>query len=200
MLALVLISRAGRELPSSGTCRLAQNGRGRIPGAGGWTGDSPLARRDRPKGATGHVRHCVAGAGMVRHGIGRAQMDRVLAQADSGGVRWLDCLATRKAVPFCAAPGFPGPGAVGVPLRQGIIFPAVRMVRAIQTGHRHGKRAGPSTGPVFGFRPSRQGYSRLPMNCSRNMNRLMKSRYSCSAPMIAALPSHSLSPACACCR
>ncbi|MFY8145853.1 MAG: GNAT family N-acetyltransferase, partial [Rhodobacter sp.] len=34
MLALVLISRAGRELPSSGTCRLAQNGRGRIPGAG----------------------------------------------------------------------------------------------------------------------------------------------------------------------
>ena len=43
-------------------------------------------------------------------------------------------------------------------------------------------------------------YSRLPKNCSKNMNMLMKSMYRLSAPMIAALPIHSLSPECACCR
>lgn len=36
-----------------------------------------------------------------------------------------------------------------------------------------------------------QPYSRLPMNCSKNMNRLMKSRYSCNAPWIADLSSQS---------
>ena len=41
-------------------------------------------------------------------------------------------------------------------------------------------------------------YSRLPMNCSKNMNRLMKSRYSCNAPWIADLSNHSWSPWCAC--
>ena len=34
-------------------------------------------------------------------------------------------------------------------------------------------------------------YSRLPNSCCRNINMLMKSRYSCSAPMMAAFPSHS---------
>ena len=36
-----------------------------------------------------------------------------------------------------------------------------------------------------------QPYSRLPMNCSKNMNRLMKSRYSCNAPWIADLSNQS---------
>ena len=42
--------------------------------------------------------------------------------------------------------------------------------------------------------------SRLPKNCSKNMNKLMKSRYRFNAPMIADFPSQSLSIACACCR
>jgi len=54
-------------------------------------------------------------------------------------------------------------------------------------------------GPVHGPAPpdailEGSFYSRLPNRLSSIMNMLMKSRYSRSAPMMADLPSHSLSP------
>ena len=55
--------------------------------------------------------------------------------------------------------------------------------------HRAMKKAGVSPGLLV--LRNAEPYSRLlPRNCSRNMNRLMKSRYSVRAPMIADLPSH----------
>ena len=68
---------------------------------------------------------------LTRQGIGRALMDWVLAQAGAAGMRRLDCLATRTAVPFYAALGFQEQGLVDVPLRPGIVFPAIRMLRLL---------------------------------------------------------------------
>ena len=125
VLALPIISRARPELLASGSYFVALDGTGRMLGAGGWTrgapGDGDVAR------GLGHVRHVVTRAGEVRRGIGRALMGCVMDDAAAAGVRLLDCLSTRTAVPFYKALGFRTTGPVEVPLRPGIVFPAVRM-------------------------------------------------------------------------
>jgi GNAT superfamily N-acetyltransferase len=123
--ALPLISRARPELLASGTYWVALDAAGAILGAGGWTAGAPDGTGMRP--AVGHVRHVVTDAGRVRQGIGRALMGRAMVQAAEAGVRRLDCLSTRTAVPFYAALGFAALGPVEVALRPGIGFPAVRM-------------------------------------------------------------------------
>jgi len=131
VLAIPLISRARPELLASGTCWLAQDPRGGVVGTGGWTQGAPGGPEKEPVPATGHIRHFATDARLIRQGIGRALMDRVLAQAGGAGMRRLDCLATRTAVPFYAALGFQEQGMVEVPLRPGIIFPAIRMLRLL---------------------------------------------------------------------
>ena len=128
VLAIPLISRARPELLVSGTYWLAQDPQGVVVGAGGWTEGAP---DDEPQSVTGHIRHFATDARLTRQGIGRALMDRVLAQAGAAGMRRLDCLATRTAVPFYAALGFQEQGPVDVPLRPGIVFPAIRMLRRL---------------------------------------------------------------------
>jgi GNAT superfamily N-acetyltransferase len=123
--ALPLIARARPELLTSGTYRVAVDVDGEIVAAGGWTPDAPGEGRTSP--GLGHVRHVVTRAGRVRQGIGRALMGRAMAQAAGAGLRRLDCLSTRTAVPFYSALGFRVLGPVVVPLRPGIAFPAVRM-------------------------------------------------------------------------
>ena len=58
-------------------------------------------------------------------------MARVEAQARDAGITRLECLSTRMAVPFYAALGFRVLGPVEVPLRPGIVFPAVAMIRVL---------------------------------------------------------------------
>jgi GNAT superfamily N-acetyltransferase len=125
VLALPIISRARPELLASGSYFVALDGAGRMVGAGGWTRGAPDSG-DATRG-TGHVRHVVTRAGEVRRGIGRALMGCVMDHAAAAGVRRLDCLSTRTAVPFYKALGFRATGPVEVPLRPGIVFPAVRM-------------------------------------------------------------------------
>jgi GNAT superfamily N-acetyltransferase len=127
--ALPLIARARPELMRSGTYWVAIASDGAIVGAGGWTRGAP-GDGGRADGV-GHVRHVVTDAGRVRQGIGRALMERAIAQAAAAGVRRLDCLSTRTAVPFYAVLGFVARGPVEVPLRPGIVFPAVRMERVL---------------------------------------------------------------------
>jgi GNAT superfamily N-acetyltransferase len=130
VLALPIIARARPELLASGSYWLAQEADGRIVGAGGWTRAAPSATEGGAAG-TGHVRHVVTDAACVRRGIGRALMQRVMRQAREAGMLRLNCLSTRTAVPFYASLGFREMGAVDVPLRPGIVFPAVRMVRGL---------------------------------------------------------------------
>jgi predicted N-acetyltransferase YhbS len=125
--ALPLIARARPELLASGTYWLAEDGEGRIVGAGGWT----RAARGwgRPPGATAQVRHLITDAGQVRRGIARRLMGKVLSQAEAAGISGMECLSTRTAVPFYRAIGFRELGEVAISLRPGIEFPAVQMIR-----------------------------------------------------------------------
>lgn len=119
--AVPLIARARPGLLTCGTYYLAEMA-GEVVGAGGWTG----------AGATrAEVRHLVCDPRRVRQGIGRALIGRVLEEARSAGVQEMVCQSTRTAVPFYTAMGFDVLGAVDVPLRPGISFPAVQMRRGL---------------------------------------------------------------------
>lgn len=121
--ALPIISRGRPELLASGTYYLAEGPSGAVLGAGGWT------RSGAPGGGVGEIRHVVTDDRQVRRGIGRAIMERIFADAGGAGITHLTCLSTRTAVPFYEAMGFRTVGPVEVPLRPGIVFPAVRMQR-----------------------------------------------------------------------
>jgi GNAT superfamily N-acetyltransferase len=129
VLAVPLIIRARPELLASGRYFLVEAGDGRLVGAGGWSIGSPSDGSESV--AMGHVRHVATDADHVRGGIGRLIMERILTDADAEGLRWLNCLSTRTAVPFYTAMGFRPVCPVDVTLRPGIRFPAVRMLREL---------------------------------------------------------------------
>ena len=92
---------------------------------GGWTPTAPPGRR-APDG-WGSVRHVASDPARTRRGLGRGLMGAALAQARAAGVRHLQCLSTRTAVPFYRALGFHLIGPVDITLRDGIVFPSVEM-------------------------------------------------------------------------
>ena len=121
--AVPLISRARPELVCSGTYFVAETFGGTLVGVGGWSRRRGPARR-------AEIRHLAVDPEHLRRGVGRALFRHIFATAEAAGVRGYDCLATRTAVPFYRAMGFAEVGPVSVPLGPGIVFPAVRMVRA----------------------------------------------------------------------
>ena len=132
VLALPIIARARTELLSSGRYYLAFGADGKLLGAGGWSRGAP-APSGQPdtqlrNGGVGHVRHVATDPAAVRQGVGRAVMAAVFDAARRAGLSRLECLSTRTAVPFYSSLGFKALGVVEVPLRAGIVFPAVQMV------------------------------------------------------------------------
>ncbi|MGG7645514.1 GNAT family N-acetyltransferase [Rhodovulum sp. YNF3179] len=127
--ALPLISRASPSLVASGRYYLAEDAEGRLLGAGGWSLKAPGGGGVTP--GTAHMRHVATDPAALRRGVGRALMDEIAAAAGRAGAERLDCLSTRTAVAFYRAMGFDTLGAVEVTLRPGIVFPAVRMLRAL---------------------------------------------------------------------
>ena len=132
VLAMPIIARARPELLTSGRYYLAFSGDGQLVGAGGWStsapGPSDQPERQAVTVATGHIRHLATDPEAVRQGVARAIMRAVFDAARQAGVARMECLSTRTAVPFYAAMGFSSAGSVDVPLRPGIVFPAVQMV------------------------------------------------------------------------
>ncbi|PZR00049.1 MAG: GNAT family N-acetyltransferase [Cereibacter sphaeroides] len=126
--AVPLLARAQPGLLGSGTYWLAFDADDRLAGVGGWTrgGPGPMIGGGS---RTGHVRHVATGVDHLRRGVGSGLLLRVLDQAREAGMERMECLSTRTAVPFYAALGFRALGEVEVPLRPGIAFPAVAMVR-----------------------------------------------------------------------
>lgn len=127
VLAVPIIARARPELLASGRYFLAVDGDGRVVGAGGWSLAQP-GGQGAVSGETGHVRHVATDPEVVRQGVGGKLMRAVLADAGRAGVRRMECLSTLTAVPFYASLGFRSVGPTEVPLRPGIVFPAVRML------------------------------------------------------------------------
>jgi len=128
VLAVPLIARANPRLLSCGTYFVARSG-GEIVGAGGWTPSAPGGASAQPLVA--HVRHVVTDHRQTRRGIGRALVGHLVGTAAAAGFSRLEAQATRTAVPFYRALGFNELGPVEVPLRPGIVFPAVSMARAL---------------------------------------------------------------------
>ena len=130
VLAIPRIARAQPALLASGSYFLAEDGAGRIVGAGGWTRAAPGSWVPGPaaQSRVGHVRHVATDPDVVRQGVGRRLMERVMQDAREAGVEVMDCAATRTAVPFYAAMGFRVVGEMVVALAPGVDFPAVRMM------------------------------------------------------------------------
>ena len=126
--ALPIISRANPALMRSGTYWLAEAD-GRLLGAGGWTAAPPI-RGEGGRGI-GHVRHVVTDPAALRRGVGRAILETAMRQAAGTGMRGMTALSTRTAVAFYTALGFEMIDEAEVPLRPGIVFPAVRMTRGL---------------------------------------------------------------------
>ncbi len=120
--AVPIIALARPELVACGTYYVVESG-GVVVGAGGWT------RTRHPQ--VGDVRHLVTDDRSTRQGIGRALLTRIIGEAAAAGVRLLDCLSTRTAVPFYQAMGFVVLGPCEIALRPGITFPAIRMQRRL---------------------------------------------------------------------
>lgn len=129
VMALPLIVRARPELLDSGRYFVAETEDGLLVGAGGWSVASPVGGTEQPSVA--HVRHMAVDPGHVRRGVARAIMGEIIVDTLRHGIRWLDCLSTRTAVPFYEALGFRVLHEVQVNLRPGIVFPAIRMMRQI---------------------------------------------------------------------
>ena len=131
--ALPIITRARPELLASGRYYLAFGPEGQLLGAGGFSASAPgpsdQPERAAPSGRIAHVRHVATDPAALRQGVARALMAAVFAAAKATGVTDMDCLSTRTAVPFYASVGFRLLGPVDVPLRPGIVFPALRMIR-----------------------------------------------------------------------
>ena len=135
VLALPIIARARPELLASGRYYLAIGERGQVLGAGGWSAAAP-GPSHQPEGkptdaGLGHVRHVATDPSAVRQGVGRRVMEAVFEAARAEGIVAMDCLSTRTAVPFYASVGFRVVAPVDVPLRPGIVFPAIRMTRDV---------------------------------------------------------------------
>lgn len=126
VLAVPRFARAQPELLQSGRYFVAEDAQGRILAAGGWSRRSPSG--GHAADATGHVRHVATDPDVVRQGLGRMIMARVMLEAREGGVRWLDCLSTRTAVPFYQGLGFRIMHPKELALGPGISFPVVRML------------------------------------------------------------------------
>lgn len=134
VLALPIIARARPELLASGRYFVVQGEDGVILGAGGWSmgaPQTPVVTAWEEQTGMGHVRHVAVDPDRVRGGVGRAIMSEVIVDALRHGVRWLDCLSTRTAVPFYEALGFRVLHEVELGLAPGITFPAIRMMRQI---------------------------------------------------------------------
>ena len=120
--ALPLISRAQPELLATGTYYVAETAEGGIVAAGGWT-------PDKKHQDLGHIRHLVADDRMQGQGLGRAIVTHSLQVAADSGKTRMECWSTFPAVAFYAALGFVEVGPIDVPLREGITFPSVRMIK-----------------------------------------------------------------------
>jgi N-acetylglutamate synthase-like GNAT family acetyltransferase len=123
--AVPLIARARPELMGSGHYFLAVNAEGGVVGAAGVTSASGRV-------AVGEIRHVVTDHRLTRRGIGRALMLHVFDHARGLGLRRLDCLSTRTAVPYYRALGFDLLGPAEITLAPGIVLPVLRLSRELQ--------------------------------------------------------------------
>ncbi len=125
--AIPIISHAQPRLLACGTYFGVFDADGQAIAAGGWTQAAPGGGQEVSR--NGHIRHVVTDHRRTREGIGRLLMEHIFATARKAGITRLLCQSTLTAEPFYAAMGFVTQGPIQVPLRPGIDFPAIAMIR-----------------------------------------------------------------------
>ncbi|SHJ02850.1 Predicted N-acetyltransferase YhbS [Shimia gijangensis] len=123
------ITTAQPALLDCGTYFLAQDGKGCVIGAGGWTDVSPA--RGVSKGGEGHIRHVATHPAHLRKGVARRVMEASLASARGFGVERMNCMSTLTAHRFYEAMGFVTLGEVELTLAPGVHFLAVQLAQQL---------------------------------------------------------------------
>jgi GNAT superfamily N-acetyltransferase len=126
--ALPLMVRANPALLRSGSFYLAEAPDGAVVGCGGWTFERPGESGAPIDPTLAHVRHFATHPGFIRRGVGRALLERCMAEARAAGVHRLESESTLVAEPFYAALGFVFVEPLMVELEAGITVPGTRMI------------------------------------------------------------------------
>ncbi len=126
---LPAITRANPALLSSGRYYLVEAETGEPAGCGGWSPDPPGLRDDDPERA--HIRHFATHPDWTRHGVGRLLYERCAADARAAGFTRLEAWASLNGEAFYASLGFRRLERIETPMPGGVLFPAIRMERAI---------------------------------------------------------------------
>jgi N-acetylglutamate synthase-like GNAT family acetyltransferase len=126
-ITLPLITQANSALLASGTYYLAETAAGQILGCGGWTSNPPEA--DAVLTDEAHIRHFATHPNSLRRGIGASILGRCLDAAEQSGVRRLHCYSSLNGECFYRSAGFISKGVINIPMRPGISFPAMMMIK-----------------------------------------------------------------------
>ncbi|MEM9635935.1 MAG: GNAT family N-acetyltransferase [Pseudomonadota bacterium] len=127
--ALPLIASARPELLTSGTYYVAETDNGKMIGVGGWTRTSPTGRNETAN--NGNIRHFGTDPDHIGEGVGRALMDRCVAEAASAGLSELNCYSTLNGEGFYRACGFESIEPFEIELPENCLFPSIRMTRPL---------------------------------------------------------------------
>ena len=124
---LPIITKAQPELLASGTYYLATTPDGELIGAGGWTKERPGTGAIET--GTGHIRHVATHPGWTGKGVGRAIIDRCVADGRSAGLARFECNSSLNAVDFYKHLGFKEVQPIDIPLGKHLIMPSLLMER-----------------------------------------------------------------------
>src|ERR1700760_3761098 len=126
-ITLPLITRSNSALLASGTYYVAETASGQIVGCGGWTSNPPEAETGTRDEA--HIRHFATHPDSLRQGIGAGILARCLRAAEQAGVRRLHCYSSLNGECFYRSAGFISKGLIDIPMRPGITFPVMMMIK-----------------------------------------------------------------------
>ncbi len=123
------ITRANPALLSSGHYYLVESETGEPAGCGGWSPDPPGRTDGDPERA--HIRHFATHPAWTRRGVGRLLFERCAADARAAGFTLFEAWSSLNGESFYASLGFRPLGRIETEMPGGILFPAIRMERAI---------------------------------------------------------------------
>lgn len=123
------IIRANPALLSSGRYYLVESDTGEPAGCGGWSPDPPGRRDEDPERA--HIRHFAVHPAWTRRGVGRLLYERCAADARASGFTMFEAWSSLNGESFYASLGFRPLGRIDTQMPGGVLFPAIRMERAI---------------------------------------------------------------------
>lgn len=126
---LPAITRANPLLLESGRYYLVEAESGEPAGCGGWSPDPPGRSDGDPERA--HIRHFATHPAWTRRGVGRLLYERCADDARAAGFTLFEAWASLNGESFYAALGFRPLGRIETQMPGGVLFPAIRMERAL---------------------------------------------------------------------